>query len=113
MPDPAPFSRLGRYWHIRGYFTAEVVAIHTNDRGRWYEFFVERNCDNTYAEHEDATSGDGMVKKHWFESNGIQVMHEERFIPRFSETEVPFKESKIKHFDQFGQEIVSTLPSIV
>ncbi len=111
--SPSPFTRLGRYWHIKGYFTVEVVQILVTDRGRWFIFFSERNCDNTYAEHEDATQGDGLVKKHWFEDNGLKVMHEDRFVPRFSESEVPFQESKIKHYNEFGQEIALDTPSIL
>lgn len=110
--DPAdPTNRIGRWWHKGGYFTIEVTAITVNDKGRWYHFFCEQNCDNTFAEHADAMNGEAVVKKHWYDSNFMQVMHETRFLSKHVLEERTPASIKIKQYNERGHEIKFVTPT--
>jgi len=100
----------GRWHHKGGYFTVWVTDVVENDKGLWFTFFNEQNCDNTFAEHADALHGEAVVKKHWYDSNFLQVMHEDRFNSKHRQHEVPAAEIRIKHYDEFGNEIVHAEP---
>ncbi len=110
LDENDPTNRIGRWWHKRGYFTVWVTAIVLNDKGRWYTFFCEQNCDNTLAEFADATSGEAVVRKHWYDSNFMQVMHEDRFLSKHVLQEQSATAIQILHYDEHGQERVYAVP---
>jgi len=80
-----------RLWHHKGYFSIFVTEVTERGGVEWVHYFVEQNCDNTYAGYEgsflrqatEVVTGEELVRERHFEENMVRVMSMERAAKKF------------------------------